>query len=520
MLAQRENGNSWVAKSRADLLTSLACRIVTKFGHIVTAPPFAPRIYRWAGELSSAYQSVYPGENNFRWSQELISRIWSMQPLIRVTPYLWSPVNYFTWFPSEWFRHSAKWLSAERSYATTMNEIISERMPLEFGQEKVNSIVYLTYPEQQGEEIPFLYDVPESDMLAMRKRSNLQASTDLNPPSLPKRRNYPPNNLDIEGILPVGFYFDKPYPALPEIDIATFAKTIEPTSWLEMINRPESIITKWQPKLRIFLPLTLKASQGDDNTLNLKTPPEDIWSALEQGKQTELESPCLEKSLTQQQGLALPREHGVFDMPWVLMSPNFRHLLPEAEERDTVISPLSQSRKSNFYLDQGSSAGAHLLPSGVPTVESATVISQTSSAEHAFRQEMPLNLDWSSHHAEVLSLLLAPQTSASFWEGYPVGVVASGKEMSYGELAAHIVEPSANFGKPSRLATGLALAPLARPQGSSHTSLSSAVEMNAPPKEEQTEGATEADPDTLAGEVYKIIKHRLLVEKEQAQGMV
>ncbi len=579
MLTQGENGDGFMRRLKSDLLIGLARRIVAKFSHPVTASPFAPRIYKWARELSSRYQSVYPGENNFRWSQELVSRIWSMQPLIRITPYLWLPINYFTWFPPEWFRYLTKRLLVERSRAVTRDENINEQTPLGFAQEMVNSVAYLTYPEEQREGTPFLYDVPESDMAlraeaprrARRQRGNLIVPDqslvrrkDLLSPSLPKNRGYPRSNLDNEDTPPVGFYFKEPYFASPEIDMAIFPFTlfrasapeaIESTSWLEMINRlvergrVESTTAKWQPKPRISIPVTLGTRQSIGNTVNQEMPLEAMPREAEEEGQT-----CLEKLLTQQQGLALSQKQGVFDISSELpigiifedtkripelwpknkeigeyfpqlrtltsMPPSLHHLLPKAEEQDMVISPLAQLGKSDFYPDQGNSAGVRLLPLGVPTTEPVNITNQIPLAEYALRQEMPLSLDWGSRYAEALSLFLIPQAAVSFGEGYPVGVVASGKEMGYGRTA-HIVEPSANFGNPARPATNLALAPLARPQGnSSPTSSSQGESVGASLVEEQTEEATGADPDSLAREVYEIIKHRLLVEKEQAQGMV
>jgi hypothetical protein len=215
---------------------------------------------------------------------------------------------------------------------------------------------------------------------------------------------------------------------------------------------------------------------------------------------------------------------------------NLRYLLPEAEAQDMVFQgvpqpresaiPLitdeayirkkalfSQLRKSELYsmLDK-----AHAL--GAPGIEPIDIAAQTFLAGHSFLPQTPPYLACDSHYAQ--DLFLMPQTPLASWEGHAVDIADSGKEVGYSVLATQVVKgTSVNFGKPTGL-SDLALAPLARPQNTIPASPSPPAEANTSPREEQMQGAREVDSEALAREVYKIIKRRLLVEREQAQGMV
>lgn len=196
------------------------------------------------------------------------------------------------------------------------------------------------------------------------------------------------------------------------------------------------------------------------------------------------------------------------------MSPNFHHLLPQAEAQDMVMYPSSQLGKSNFHPTL-----AEAQAFGIPLMEPPAVADETPLGGRLLPQ-MPSNSAWGTHYAQARNLFLVPQTSVGSWEMRPIDVTEWGEQVGYGEPATHVVgSPSVNLAKPTG-PSDLALAPLARPQDGSPTSPSPGAEANPSLGAEQAEGAEEADPEALACEVYKIIKQRLLVEREQARGMV
>ncbi len=196
------------------------------------------------------------------------------------------------------------------------------------------------------------------------------------------------------------------------------------------------------------------------------------------------------------------------------MSPNFHHLLPQSEAQDIVMSPSSQLGKSNFHPTLGEAEAF-----GIPLMEPSAVAGQAPSGGRLLPQ-MPSDSAWGTHYAQGLNLFIVPQTSVGSWEMGSIDVVEWGERVGYGEPATHVVgAPSVNLAT-RRGPSDLALAPLARPRDGSPASPSPSAEANASPREEQAEGAEEADPEALAREVYKIIKQRLVVEREQARGMV
>jgi hypothetical protein len=195
------------------------------------------------------------------------------------------------------------------------------------------------------------------------------------------------------------------------------------------------------------------------------------------------------------------------------MLPNLHQLLPQTEAQGMVLSTSSQLGKSNSYraLDEAQAFG-------IPLIE-PSAIADWAPAGHLLPQ-VPSDSAWGSRYAHPLDLFLVPQTSVSSWEMRPIDVMDWGEQVGYGEPAAHAVgAPSVNLAKRTG-PSALALARLARPQGSSRTPPSPGAEANALSRTEQMEGAAEADPEALAREVYGIIKRRLVVEREQARGMV
>ena len=118
---------------------NLSQRIVDRFAYPVTAPPFVPGMHRWADALVSGYQSTNLTMDHFQWYQNLVSGTYSMcrsmLPLTCMTPHLWLPLNYFTWFTPEWHRYLTGWLLAEESPALTVDGNIEEQVSLEFNPE-------------------------------------------------------------------------------------------------------------------------------------------------------------------------------------------------------------------------------------------------------------------------------------------------------------------------------------------------------------------------------------------------
>ena len=582
MLTQGENGNDIMQELKTGLLMDFSRQIVARFAYPVITPLLVPAIYRWADALSSGYQRVYPGINKFQWSQDLISRLWGVQLLTCVTPYQWLPLDYSTWFTPEW-RHLIGWLPGERWQADMMEGGSGDQTRREFYRE---------------------YDVPENGIAGDRlplASTVLPNSALVRQNNLLRHRDYPQNAFNVEDAPPIyhpeqgeGFHILHSLPLHDTQDsgsplriMATFTEAMEPISWLQKVNQSESIIARWQPRPRVFLPITLRGGQLTGNIINRETPLEDVWRVVEEGRQIGFESPHSEKSLAWQQG--------VFDMPsrllmgllrplrstqsfgshapcndmeyagdlvnlarfqplviksgdvspslnqlspggipelWLkdkeivddfsqsgaltLMSPNLRHWLSEAEQEEMVLSPLSQPGKSTFPR-----ISAKVNALGIMGMEPVTITSQAPLAKYAHLEEIPLGSNSGSYYAQPLSLLLMPQVSIGSGEGYPVDASASANRESHSWFGRGSAEKSsARLGNSASEVTVPNLAPLARPQGGGNPAPSPTGEGSASFGEEQAEDEMGVDTEALAREVYDIIKHRLLVEKEQALGMV
>lgn len=406
---------------------------------------------------------------------------------------------------------------------------------------------------------------------------------DLLSSSSPRDKGCPASNIHIEGTLPVGFYFEKPDLASPEVDMARFAEAVKPRPWLEMMDqvveesRVQSIPARWQATLRVAKDLThrdrfgtlglamtgrsLRARCSIGEIPEQQMPPESALGEVERAG-LQLASP-VENSLTRQE-LALPARQKISeatlglpmglkfqdmasawlnpvspqvaanrdeDMPLpsfplslhpreevkrrfpqlkslTPISANFRHWLLQDERPALDMSPAASPKESALptIVD-----GAHAL--GVPATQPIARMKQDPFAEQPLCQEKSPDWDWRSRYAEPLSLFLAPQVLMSAGEGRFVDILALDEDQS------HMEQAPTKFGA-AHEGADLALAPLARSQGGANlSSPSPSVDPSALLGEELRD-STETDPDALAREVYRIIKHRLLVEKEQAQGMV
>jgi hypothetical protein len=195
------------------------------------------------------------------------------------------------------------------------------------------------------------------------------------------------------------------------------------------------------------------------------------------------------------------------------MLPNLRQLLSQSEAQDVVVALPSHLGKSNPHpVDEAQAYG-------IPLMEVYATGEQTLSGGHILRQ-MPSDSAWDMHHTQAADLFLVPKRSAGSGDTSPIDFTEWGEQAGYSERATRVLGvPSVNPAKPTG-PPDLALAPLARPRGDSGTPPPPGGEASALPGAERAEGAEKADPEALAGEVYKILKQRLLVEREQARGMV